>query len=58
MTINYNKIMHLVASVVCFAIPIMLSMHSGVETITVGAILNAVYLYCSQLLNPTQPVSK
>ena len=57
MIIN-NKIIHLVASVVCFAIPLLLQLHSGVENITLGMLLNAIYLFASQQLNPTQPVAK
>jgi hypothetical protein len=50
-----NKIIHLIVSVICFAIPLVLTIHGTWQDITVGAVLNAIYLYVSQKVNPTQP---
>jgi hypothetical protein len=52
----YNKIVHAVMAVILFAIPVVLSSHSGVLDLTVGGILNAMYLYVSQIAYPTAPV--
>lgn len=52
-----NKIIHAIAAVVLFGIPIILSTHNGVLDLTIGGILNAVYLALSQYIKPTASVS-
>lgn len=51
----FNKIIHAVAAIVLFGIPIVLSSHNGYLDLTVGGILNAVYLAVSQWIKPTAP---
>jgi hypothetical protein len=48
-----NKFIHSVVAVLLFAIPVILQSHSGVLDLTVGGLLNAIYLYISQLYKPT-----
>ena len=48
-----NKVYHLIASVVCFGIPLALSIHGTWQDLTLGGILNAIYLLASHYLNPT-----
>lgn len=52
-----NKIIHGIAAFVIFAIPVLLSTHAGWTQLTLGGLGNLVYLWASQLLNPTQPVA-
>jgi len=51
-----NKVFHWVAAVIFFGVPFIVS-HSAVDTITVGAILHGLYLWASQYVNPTAPIS-
>ena len=51
-----NKIIHWVAFIVCMAIPVVLQVHGSWQDITIGAVLNAIYLWASQKLNPTAPI--
>lgn len=51
-----NKIIHLLASVVLFGIPLILASHSPALDVTLGGVLNAIYLFISQKINPTTPV--
>lgn len=53
-----NKIIHVVAAFVLFAVPAIVNSHAAFQDITIGSILNAVYLYCSQIVNPTAPTYK
>jgi hypothetical protein len=39
-----------IASAICFAIPLVLSLHGAYLDLTVGAILNAIYLYAETKL--------
>lgn len=52
-----NKVIHLIASVVLFGIPMILASHSTFLDLTVGGLLNAIYLAVSQIVKPTVPVS-
>ena len=51
-----NKIYHAVLAVVLFAIPMILVGNFSWLNLTVGGVLNAIYLYVSQLANPTAPI--
>ena len=53
-----NKIIHAIVAVLVFAIPVVLNSHAPFLDITVSSVLNAFYLYLSQLINPTAPVIK
>lgn len=53
-----NKIVHWVFAILAFGIPVLISTHSPVLDITVSGILNAIYLYVSQKLNPTVSASR
>lgn len=48
-----NKIIHWIAAVVLFGIPVILSTHSPILDLTVGGLLNGLYLWLSHLVNPT-----
>lgn len=50
-----NKIFHLAASLVVFAIPLVVGIHAGWLDLTIGGVLNAIYLAASQYLKPTAP---
>lgn len=52
-----NKIIHWLASIVLFGIPMILASHSTILDLTVGGLLNAIYLAVSQLVKPTAPTS-
>lgn len=52
-----NKFVHAVVSVILFSIPVALASHSGLLDVTIGGILNAIYLYLSQKVNPTAPIN-
>jgi hypothetical protein len=54
----YNKFIHFIAAIVLFAIPVILGSHAGFLDITIGSILNGIYLYFSQITNPTASVKK
>lgn len=51
-----NKFVHAVVAVIIFSIPVLLQVHSGVWDMTIGGVLNAIYLYLSQLIKPTAPI--
>lgn len=51
-----NKIIHWVAAVVLFGIPLIISSHSPILDLTIGGVLNAVYLAVSHHINPTASV--
>lgn len=53
-----NKAIHWLASIILFGIPILLATHSPFLDVSVGAILNAIYLYVSQKVNPTVSAPK
>lgn len=53
-----NKVIHFVASILAFGIPFISMTHSPILDITIGAIINGVYLWASSQVNPTVPVSK
>lgn len=48
-----NKIIHWTAAILFFGVPIVTMTHSPLLDLTVGAILNAVYLWASHVINPT-----
>jgi len=50
-----NKIIHALAAVILFTIPVIISSHSASLDLTVGGILNLIYLSVSQFLYPTTP---
>lgn len=50
-----NKIIHFIASLLFFGIPFMTMTQSPSLDLTIGAILNAIYLWASHLVNPTVP---
>lgn len=52
-----NKIIHWIASIILFGVPIILSSHTAYLDVTVGGILNAVYLAISQWAKPTVPLA-
>jgi hypothetical protein len=45
-----NNLVHWIASAVCFIIPVVLSFHGAYLDITIGAILNAIYLFAESKL--------
>ena len=47
-----NNILHWVAVVACFSIPVILQIHGQWQDITLGGALSAVYLYLSRFLPP------
>ncbi len=51
-----NKIIHCVASILLFGIPVIVSSHSPTLDLTLGGVLNALYLALSQYIRPTTPV--
>lgn len=53
-----NKIIHWIAAFVLFGIPLILATHAPVLDLTVGGVLNAVYLWVSQKVNPTVSAAK
>lgn len=52
-----NKIVHAVMAFVLFAIPVVQATHAGFLQITIGGLLNAAYLWASQIVNPTAPIN-
>lgn len=52
-----NKIIHFVASLLFFGVPIVTMTHSPILDLTIGAVLNAVYLWASHVVKPTKPVN-
>lgn len=52
-----NKIVHWVASIILFGVPVLIASHSPFLDISIGAILNALYLWVSHTVNPTVPVT-
>lgn len=52
-----NKIIHWLAAVAFFGIPVLLSSHAGFLQLTIGGVLNAAYLWVSQVVKPTQPIA-
>lgn len=52
-----NKVFHAVAAIILFAIPVILSSHNGALDLTIGGVLNALYLAASQYVNPTAPAT-
>jgi len=51
-----NKIIHWVVSLVLFGVPLIVATHSPLLDITIGAILNGIYLWASHKANPTAPI--
>lgn len=52
-----NKIIHWVVAFIVFAVPLILMSHSPYLDISIGAILNGLYLWASHYINPTAPVN-
>lgn len=52
-----NKILHATAAVILFAIPVIFASHNGILDLTIGGVLNAIYLAISQYVNPTEPTA-
>lgn len=52
-----NKIFHAIAAVILFAIPVIFASHNGILDLTIGGLLNAIYLAVSQYVNPTVPTA-
>jgi hypothetical protein len=50
-----NKIIHAIAAFILFVAPFALSIHGTWQDLTLGGILNLLYLTASQYLNPTSP---
>lgn len=48
-----RKIIHAVVALVLFAIPVVLQIKGGWQDITIGGLLNLIYLALSQIYSPT-----
>ena len=53
-----NKIVHWIAIGLLFSIALLIKGNFSWETITIGQVLSAIYLYISQIVNPTASVKK
>lgn len=51
-----NKVIHWIAGLVFFGIPLLTMTHSPILDLTIGALLNGIYLWASHILKPTVPV--
>ena len=49
----YRKIIHAVVALILFAIPVVLQVKGGWQDISIGALLNLIYLTLSQIYSPT-----
>lgn len=50
-----NKAVHWIAAIVFYGVPLIVGAHIGTD-ITVGTILNALYLWASHIVIPTERI--